>query len=349
MYLDNLSIGGLFTARNYDGGLGDNAVIGPDVVWRSAEGDRVRGQWLLSTTSALAGDDGQLHKGAAQGGSDVLVDWIRKTPNWEPSLTYQQVSDNFRDDTGFFGQAGYRQLTAQLVQKNRTGHDLNEIDPYVLYQQSVTTDDGSTVQRLFAPGITVYGPHNTSVDLEYRPSMAQRVAAGDQLHSFSQLSLDVQSNPAAWMPFLEAKTILGDQVDLENNRVSPGLYTLVDARFRALDRLEIEPRFEQTVLRGPGGDTALRDTAVQLLTVLHFTGQDSARAILQRETTRRSQVLATDVGPSYYQSDSVSLTYAHRWSALRVWYLGATWSQNMDTGSLTTRDAEVFTKFQFEI
>ncbi|MBB5193367.1 hypothetical protein HNQ50_004121 [Silvimonas terrae] len=349
MYLDNLSIGGLFTARNYAGGLGDNAVIGPDVVWRSAAGDRVRAQWLVSSTSALAGDDGLLHKGAAQGGSDLLVDWIRKTPDWEPSLTYQQVSDHFRDDTGFFGQSGYRQLTAQLVQRTRLGGDWSEIDPYVQVQQSVTTDDGSTVQRLFAPGVTLYGPHNTSIELEYHPAMAQRVAAGDQLHSFNQVVLDVQSNPAAWFPFLEAKTILGDQVDIDNDRVSPGVYTLIDARFRALDRLEIEPRFEQTVLRGPDGNTALRDTAVQLLTVLHFTGQDSARAILQRETTRRNAILVTDVAPSYYQSDSVSLTYAHRWSALKVWYLGATWSQNIDTGSSTTRDAEVFTKFQFEI
>ncbi|GGP28189.1 carbohydrate binding family 9 domain-containing protein [Silvimonas amylolytica] len=348
-YLDNLSIGGLFTARNYAGGLGDNAVIGPDVVWRSTEGDRVRGQWLLSSTSALAGDDGLLHKGTAQGGSDVLVDWIRKTPDWEPSLTYQQVSDQFRDDTGFFGQAGYRQLTAQLVQKNRLGGDWSEIDNYLMYQQSVTTDDGSTVQRLVDPGFTVYGPHNTSINLEYHPAMAQRVKAGGELHRFNQVLMDVQSNPASWFPFLEAKTILGDQVDIENDRVSPGLYTLVDARFRALDRLEIEPRFEQTVLRGPDGDTTLRDTAMQLLAVLHFTGQDSARAILQRETTRRSAALPTDVAPSFYQSDSISLTYAHRWSALKVWYLGATWSQDIQTGSLTTRDAEVFTKFQFEI
>lgn len=348
-YIDGVSLGGLFTARNYAGNLGDNAVIGPDVVWHSSEGDRVRAQWLLSSTSALATDSGTLQKGPAQSGSDVLVDWIRKTPSWEPSLTYQQVSNAFRDDTGFFGQSGYRQLTAQMLHRNRLDGDWSEVDEYLFYQDSVTTADGSTVFREIDPGMAIYGPHQIALTLEYHPAMAQRVSDGGALHSFNQYSMEIDANPAAWFNWLEAKTVLGDQVDVGNDRVSRSVYLLLDARFRALDRLEIEPRFEQTMLYAPDGTVSLKDTAVQLLSVLHFTGQDSARAILQREITNRTAVMPGDVPTSITQTDSISLTYAHRWSALKVWYLGATYSHNAFTDTASTHSTEVFAKFQFDI
>ncbi|MBV8656540.1 MAG: carbohydrate binding family 9 domain-containing protein [Burkholderiales bacterium] len=348
-YRDGLSLGALVSSRSYAGGDGNNTTVGPDAVWRSGQGDRVRVQWLASSTSAMLGDDGLLHKGAAQSGSYLFADWIRKMADWEPSLTLQQASGHFRDDTGFFGQSGYRQVTAQIIQKNHLDGDWTEFDPYFFYTDTVATADGATISREPDPGLWFIGPRNTQVLVEYHPSMAQRVKPGGQLHDFGQYYLEVDSNPASWFNSLTFKTTFGKLVDVANDRTASGATWLLDTKMRADGHVEIEPHLEQTLLRAPAGQISLRDTVERLLVVYHLSAQDSVRTIVQRELTDRKAWQISDVPTSSAINDSVSLTYTHRLSALRVWYVGASYGRSGLTETPTGRTAELFAKLQFEI
>ncbi|MBV8659302.1 MAG: carbohydrate binding family 9 domain-containing protein [Burkholderiales bacterium] len=348
-YRDGVSLGGLVTSRVYAGGNGENTTIGPDAVWRSEQGDRVRAQWLASNTTALLADDGLLHKGAAQSGSYLFVDWIRKTADWEPSLTLQQASGNFRDDTGFFGQSGYRQVTAQIIQKNHLDGAWTEFDPYFFYTDTVATADGATINREPDPGLWFIGPRNTQILLEYHPAMAQRVKQGGQLHNFGQYYVEIDSNPASWFNSLTFKATFGKQVDIDNDRTASGVTLLVDTKMRAAEHIELEPHLEQTVLRAPDGSISLRDTAERMLVVYHLSAQDSLRTIVQRQLTDRRAGLPGDVPASSSTNDSASVIYTHRLSALRVWYLGASYGRSELTQTPSSRSAELFAKLQFEI
>ncbi len=347
-YVGGLGLAGLLTDVNYHE-RGSNMVGGTDVVWNSQSGDRLRAQWLLSSTSAKPGSTGALQRQSATGGSYVIVDWIRKSDTLEPSATYQEASGGFRNDSGFLGQNGFRQATVQLLQKNAFEGAWTEIDPYLWYQETVAGKDGSTVLRWLDPGLWITGPHNTQITAEYHPAMAQRVKPGGQLHSFDRYYLEVDADPASWFNKLTAKYSWGHQMDVANDRAVPGIYLLMDAHFRALDRMEIQLRLEQTVLRSPTNAIALRDTAEQVVAVYHVSAQDWVRAIWQREQIARRAVLATDVPGGSQSSGSGSLMLSHRLSAHRVGYLGVSYGKTSDSPGVNIRGTELFAKLQFDL
>lgn len=344
-YFDTLSLGGMLSRRSYANGLGANTVLGPDLVWRPNQSDRIRAQILLSNTTALLDPSGNLQARKAQGGSYMFVDWIRKAQDWEPSFTYEQVSDQYRNDTGFVPQASYRQLTTQLLRKWQLDGLWHDVGAYLWATDSQTLD-GVTISRIMDPGVFVNGPRNTSVNLEYHPSMAQRVKAGGVLHSFSQWYMTLEANPYDWLNHLGAKLTLGEQVDIENDRVGRGQSLEFGAKMRALKRIEIEPHFAQTTIQAADGRTGLKDSIARLLGVVHFNAEDSLRSILQRQSTRRhASGQAVPDALSHY--DTVSMIFSHKISAANVWYLGLTKAHGQGALPANARSSEVFVKLQF--
>lgn len=342
-----LSLGALLTRRDYLDGGGSNTVVGSDAVFRSDRGDRVRAIAMVSDTSAQPGADGKLRAGAARQGSYLLADWIRKGVDWEPSLTLQRASEDFRNDTGFFSQSGFRQATAQLQYKTRHAGAWSEINPYVFYVHSASIADGATIMRQAAPGVWLNGPYNTQLIAEYHPAQLQRIKAGGMLHSFEQYYFQLDTNPAPWLNRLSLRANFGKIADVGADRAAPGLSWLLDTRMRLAGRIELEPRIEQTVLRAPNDRISLRETALRVLLVYHIEAGDSVRAIAQRNTARRTAFEAGDAPSAQSRRDSVSLTYAHRWSSARVWYLGASYGATTSSDAPRSRVAELFTKLQF--
>ncbi len=346
-YVDNLSVGGMASRRSYQNGAGMNTVLGPDLVWRPNERDRIRGQILFSSTSAIADESGNLQAKASQAGSYIFADWIRKAEDWEPSATFEQVSDKYRNDTGFVPQASYRQVTAQILRKWQRDSDWHDLGAY-LWVTDAQTLDGSTISRILDPGVYISGPQNTTVNLEFHPDMKQRVKPGGQLHSFSQWYMTLESNPYDWLNHLGAKLTLGDQVDIENDRVGRGTSLELSAKMRMFDRVEIEPHFAKTSILGADGQTALNDKIARILGVVHFSAQDAVRSIFQRQTTERNaSVNGVPASSSHY--DTYSMIFSHKTSAANVWYLGVTKAHGLGAIPANARSSEMFFKLQFGI
>jgi Domain of unknown function (DUF5916)/Carbohydrate family 9 binding domain-like len=344
----SFSTGAVLAHRRYESGAGENSVAGGDGVWRSGAGDRVRGIALLSKTTALAGDDGRLHEGPSRNGGFVLVDWIRKADDWEPSLTLQQASAGYRNDIGFTSQSGFRQITAQLQRKNRLSGPWTEINPYLFVVDTVDANGGATISRQVAPGVWMTGPYNTELLFELHPHQTQRVKAGAALHAFDQVFFELRSNPAPWFNLLNIKATLGDFVDPAADRVSGGRSVLVDLRLRLADRVELEARREQTVLR-LAGRPALNDRADNLLLIVHLSASDSLRTIAQRHAVTRTRRLPGDPPSAETHGLALSMTYAHRLSPSNIWFVGLSRGANHRTGAPDERSTELFAKWQFEL
>lgn len=346
-YVDSLSVGGMASHRSYQHGAGMNTVLGPDLVWRPNERDRIRGQVLFSSTSAIGDASGNLRPKASQSGSYIFADWSRKADDWEPSATFEQVSDKYRNDTGFVPQASYRQVTAQILRKWQRDSDWHDMGAY-LWVTDAQTLDGVTISRILDPGVFIAGPRNTNFNLEFHPSMAQRVKPGGQLHSFSQWFLTMDANPFDWLNHVGAKLTLGEQVDIENDRFGRGTSLELSAKMRLFDRIEIEPHYAKTSILGADGLTALNDKIARILGVVHFSAQDAVRGIFQRQSTERNAVInGVPASSSHY--DTYSMIFSHKTSAANVWYLGVTKAHGQGAIPANARSSEMFVKLQFGI
>lgn len=346
-YVDTLSVGGMASHRSYQNGAGMNTVLGPDLVWRPNDRDRIRGQVLFSSTSAIADASGNLQAKTNQSGSYIFADWIRKADDWEPSLTFEQVSDKYRNDTGFVPQASYRQITGQILRKWQRDSDWHDMGAYLWVTDSQTLD-GITISRILDPGVFIAGPKNTNFNLEFHPSMAQRVKPGGQLHSFSQWFMTMDANPYDWLNHIGAKLTLGEQVDIENDRVGRGTSLELSAKMRLFDRVEIEPHFAKTAIQGTDGQTALNDKIARILGVIHFSAQDAVRSIFQRQSTERNAgINGVPASSSHY--DTYSIIFSHKTSAANVWYLGVTKAHGQGAIPANARSSEMFFKLQFGI
>lgn len=346
-YVDALSIGGMASRRSYQNNQGMNTVLGPDLVWRPNTQDRIRAQALFSSTSAIADDNGNLQASKNQSGSYIFVDWSRKTDDWEPTFTFEQVSDKYRNDTGFVPQASYRQITGQIQRNWQFDSDWHEVSAY-LWVTNAQTLDGMTISRIVDPGIYIAGPRNTSFNLEFHPGMAQRVKPGGKLHNFSQWFMTVEANPFDWLNHIGSKLTLGEQVDIENDRVGRGLSLELSAKMRLFDRIEIEPHFSKTSIQGSDGKTTLNDKVARILGVVHFSAQDALRGIFQRQSTER-HASTNGVPASSTNYDTYSMIFSHKISAANVWYLGLTKAHGQGAIPTNVRSSEMFFKLQFGI
>jgi hypothetical protein len=344
-HMDAASLGLIAINRQYEADAGGNAVLGADAVWRSEAGDRLRGIAMHSWTSAWAGDDGRLQRQAERQGSYVLLDWIRNAQTLEPSLSLQQASADYRNDTGFTAQSGFRQLTLQVQQKNALEGYWTEANPYISVVGSRDLQ-GATIQRLWAPGLFLHGPLDMQIIVEPHPRLLQRVRAGGVLHQLNQTYLEFRASPAAWFSKFTAKLTRGDLVDVADDVKRPGSAWLLEGQWRLAGRVELEARTEWTSLRGQGR-RVLFDRADSAVLIYHFGPRNALRTIVQRQQTSRTSLAAGSAQTRQDSSLDVSLTYSHRLSSDSIAYLGASARRARDAVPLRERASELFGKWQF--
>jgi hypothetical protein len=165
------------------------------------------------------------------------------------------------------------------------------------------------------------------------------------LHDYRQWYLYLSAIPSPVLTLLTLEATAGERVDVVFDRVRPGSLVSVSGRIRLGTRFEMEPRFDQVRLRADNGAVAQRETAAQLLTVLHLSARDTLRLIVQRTAFRISVDAAPAATPVDDEATTGSLVYAHRRSAATVLYVGV--GRGRDRGATrVARADEVFVKVQ---
>ena len=340
---EGLAYGGIVAARRYDGGRGDNTVLGPDLGWQLSDQWRLRGQWLHSRTTAQPDGSGSLALAPARDGDRLRLRVVRQTGEGETALGIDDISSDFRHDTGFVNQAGVRKFEAFQSLGWRNVGPFNDFFVNVNSYQIRDRASGAVVQQVVRPGLWSSAARNLEWWLEFFAVSQLRTAAAAPLLSERYLSSGLVMTPATWFPLIEASTDLGRLADTAAGEVRNGGRLNLNARLRPLRALEFEPRLNLAWL-DRDGQRSYRETAQQWLAVWHFDARHNLRAIVQRSVLDRRAEAAVAAAQSLSRTES--LTYAWRHSAGTRLYVGATRSRQGRVAPVS--NTEAFIKLELD-
>jgi hypothetical protein len=340
------TFGVLATDRTLDNGA-YNRLAGADAAWFPTTEHRLRAQVLGSSTTAQY-DGTDWFKDSLKESHAAQVDWAYNGATWINYWRIEHVGRDFRDDNGFIVQNGYRTFYTENSRKFVGLWGTNEVTPYLVTEYK-TTLDGAVLNQMARSGVRIGLPHATTLDIEFRPNDKVSVQPGGGARKRDQMDVNIDSNPAAWLPRIYAEYAFGDRLDVFNNRIGKGgAYSLI-ANLRPHPRMELEYQLNGDFIdsREPvqGSARILTERAQQVLMYWHFTAQDSVRATWQSQMVRRAPSLWVSPVAARENTDTWSLVFGHRPTIHTTFYVGANFSRGLVPDSLVkSYQAEIFAK-----
>ncbi len=341
-----VSVGALLASRQYEDGRGANHVLGTDVEASLGSQWRLRAQMLGSQTSALA-QGGELRSGPAQDGHRLYATLKRQTSANELSITLEDISPQFRHDTGFVNQVGIRSLGARQVWKWEQIGPFNNFEVYADAREVRESAGGRTVDRSAFLGLWTTGARNLEWWVELHPQTLSRKRADAPLLTQRMLASGLVMTPATWWPIVDANLNVGQLIDSVAIRERPGARLNLSSRLRPLRAVEFEPSISQAWLYDDvAGQRRLmyHESAAQALAIWHLDARHNLRLILQRSGLNR--VAESGVTAQRYVSRTESLTYQWRRSAGTQLFVG--FSRERDSSRGNPRGSEAFVKLQLD-
>jgi Domain of unknown function (DUF5916) len=345
------TLGMLASSRTYKEGVGSNTVLGIDSTWQITPALKMRAQLLGSTTSAIANSQGELQRADAVAGNQQQLSFNYRTDDWVGAASSLRTSRDYRNDSGFTSQANARELSANI---NRVWRDLdsplgklNEFTVYLWGSRTDWLERPVMISGYLTPGIYIAAAHNTDFTLEYRSGDWVRLSPDSTLHQQKRLHVEYGVQPATWWPRFSFNADLGHHVDYIQDRLRKGVRYSISSQFRPHRLLEVEPQLSQVVLRSDGQDApfqgalAYRESAAQVLSVLHISATQKLRYIGQ-QSLFQTATIARDTRTTH------SLTYSWRKSAGTVAYLGVASNRGAQLGNYATQGTEWFAKLQID-
>lgn len=331
--------GGVLAARRYAGDVGDNTVLGPDLAMALGETWRLRAQWLHARTTARPDAQGRLVRGAAVDGDRVFVKLNHNSDGVEANVSYDDIGDGFRHDSGFVSQAGVRKLSAfGSVGWSPVG-PLHQFWVNLTVNRTEARADGRTIEQQVFPGIWLTAARNVDFWLELHLLGQMRATPEGPLLPQRYLATGLVFTPATWFPLLDTNLSIGRLADTQDEKLRPGVRWTTTAKLRLLPALELEPTLSTSWLRDDG-QRVYDERIVNLLAVWHLGPRSHLRAIVQRsQLDRAASRLA--------QQQEQSLTWSWRPSTGTVFYVGA--SRNRGGVAAVSRVTEAFVKLQVDV
>lgn len=344
--MGKLTLGSLLSDRTLSNDRGYNRVAGSDAVWQVADSTRLRGQLLYSATTALPDSDGRLRASERRDGYAAYVDIDHDVGTWRVHGLYQDIGDDFRADNGFVTQAGVRGVAVEMMRRFYHDGTWRERSPYLNFSQ-VQDHDGRTVMQSLTPGLYLAGPRSIGLNLEWHAGECITLTPGaDPLRrDYGRVAIDI--SPNAWLNRVVVEVEGGDQIDYENGRLGKGGLVNLFARWRLLDRLEMEQNYSHFWVdeRNGANDRIYSETALTWSAIWHFSTRDSVRLIWQRESLRRNPFAYVEPVASKSGTEEHSVVYAHVRGYGSAFYLG--WSQARSLSNPATQSQELFAKFSW--
>jgi hypothetical protein len=346
-----LAVGMVGSSRTLEDDRGYNRVAGPDFIWQPDATERMRGQLLLSATTAQPDASGELRKGELKRGHAGVIDWFSGGEFWTAFGSVTDISDNFRDDNGFVAQVGFRDYTGEVTHKlGKTGM-WNEVNLYLHVERKYDTQ-GKALLDDHAVGAWMAGPFDSQVTLQVNPLNRVRVQRGGELFRTPKMNGRIEISPGAQLAKLVAELQVGDMVDVDAARLGKGGTLTSSAILRPHDRFELEPIYSLSWIDGKGAQAGTRlytENAAQLNAIFHLGAGDALRMIWQLSRVRRdAQAYSVPVAPETH-SNTTSLVYGHTAGLGNAVYAGLTLANSDKPGVDPARHRnEVFLKLSFQ-
>lgn len=342
------SWGAVATHRDYENTDGKptltNLVVGGDMVWRPNGEWRVRGNLLYADTH----DERNRINGQTRARDHAaLVDYNVRTTEWNIAGGIENVGRDFRADVGFFSQVGYTKTYQEFQRKWREVMGIDEIAPYLNLEYR-NDFDGRLLYQQANAGIAFTLP-KVNFGIEARPNQQVRFRNSGTPLKRDQMFFWVEATPGKWLSSFYIESAIGDRGDVANNRIGRGYYIGANATIRLADRLELQPRIDESVIDTresvTGSKNIVRERAFQLTSIYHLTARDSLRAIVQYNGVRRAPSLYESRVTPFDKNETASLVYGHRRGLGTNFYIGANSSRTIEPGAnYARRINEIFVK-----
>lgn len=351
--LGALAVGAIGTDRTLDQGRGYNRVIGPDFNWQRTDGDRWRGQLLLSSTTAQPDGAGRLAAGPRSSGRAAALEWSHESESWSAQVNAADVSDGFRADNGFFSQVGYRDLNVLFNDKRGKTGALNEFNPY-LFKERKTDSDGALIYDVSAVGAYATGPYDGDGELYVKLREQSRIERGGALLSVRRIGARIGFTPGPVLARLQADIEGGGQADVAGARVGRGAVLNLFALLRPSGRFEFEPKYSRSWIDGDDGPLSgqrlYTEQAAQLNGIYHVSARDTLRVIVQASRSRRDPALYVTPVLAYSTDRALSLVASHIAGLGSAAYAGLTLSDGATpVADGRRRRNEVFLKLSLQL
>lgn len=288
------SVGAIFTNR--DGGGYSNSVYGADGNFRVTEKDTIVAQLIGSRTeypSYFVTRFGQ--PGESLSDMAGRIQYRHSSRNWFWGATYEDIGNEFRADSGFVPQVGYRYGNSFLdyhLHGERGKHWYTRIRIGGDFDRS-EKQDGELLEQEIESWVGVQGPMQSFF----------RVTVGDRDRRFNNVTFDEQFvhlngeiRPGGDLLIFAGGT-LGDQIDFANTR--PGKRHRAHAGIRwnigRHAKIDLDQSYEDLDVEGGRLFTA---DITQFRAVYQFNIRTFVRAILQYTDVTRD--------PSLYLHQNVS-------------------------------------------
>jgi hypothetical protein len=280
------SVGALLTTRDGDGY--NNRVFGVDGNFRITPKDTITGQ-LLGTRGSypaiIQSDFGQPGNTSGIGGR---IQYRHTEKNWYWGGRYEDIADEFRADSGFIPQVGYRYGNAGLEYQGYGEKGKQWYTRYWVggdYDHSVK-QNGELLERELESWAAVQGPMQSFV----------QITVGDRDRRFNDVTFDeqflhwnVEVRPVGDF-FIFANGTFADQIDFANTRLGERFRFGGGIRWNIGMRTKIDLDRSYEDLDVEGGRLFAADVT-QLRAVYQFNIRMFARAILQYTDVTRDPAL----------------------------------------------------------
>jgi hypothetical protein len=273
------TVGGLVSTRRGDDY--ENSVVAADSLYRFTQSDSLRVQFAGSRTSypdALAERFGQ-PQGAFEGHA-LHATYGHSDRNWSWGTQYDELSPEFRADSGFINQVGVRSGSWFAERRFRGGPDR--------WFQNIYVSAGSDGTRQFEGewnewgadfNATYQGPRQSEISIGLAPN--QEYYAGTTYHNFRwSSSFSIQATPDI---ALGLGVRGGENIDFNNAQQADSLTISPTATLNLGRRLSGDLAYDYQVFETKEGARIFDVHLPQARLLYHFNRRAFVRTIIQYE------------------------------------------------------------------
>ena len=281
----------LLTDRESRGSDAHNRVIGPDFQWRPSAADVITAQWLYShTTTPTRPDLAEEWTGQSFAGHASHLEWSRNTRRFDAQLGYWGFGRDFRADTGFVPQVGYRQTYHNAGWTIRPNGAVRRVRFFVNTDRQVD-EEGDLITGAVAPGVGLDVKFSGSLQARY---IDDRVRSNGVSFRRKQFAYRAGFSPTRRIRAIGVDGRVGDEVDFANGRLGQGASVNFNATVNATDHLELSVVHSERSLDVDSLDRSgrlFRARVSRVRGIYNFTARSFVRAIAQYVSTIRDPAL----------------------------------------------------------
>jgi hypothetical protein len=310
-------------ATDVDAANGHNRVLGPDFQWRPKASEQVSGQWLFShTVTPNRPDLAEEWTGQTLSSQALALNWNHTTTHYDAYAGYRDIGDEFRADSGFLPQVGYRDVYAGTGWTFRPNGFVRRLRTFANVDRQADRE-GDLISWNFVPGFGMDTRYAGFVQLRYVDDAVRSGANVFERHRFGYIA---QFSPSRWLQNIAVNGTAGTEIDFANSRPGTGASINLAAQVNPTSHLDVS--LVENTRWVNVDDAAGRSGRLFLARVSRvrgtytFTSKLFVRGI--------AQYVSTDRDPSLYLSSVNAKSGAFGGSALLAYKLN--WQSVMFVG-----------------